>query len=158
MDIGKVVKYEKVHEVRVTFPNSTRYLGLTVGIRSASSEKAKAMIRKQENDRRLKSRGRQVRYTAENSIQDELEQLSSCIEWWRWEKSEPSDESVRRMAEAREKGLSEEEIAALDDSEMASYNGKQPEFNMEIACEILDKVNFLYAQLRNASNDVENFM
>lgn len=158
MDIGKVVKYEKVHEVRVTFPNSTRYLGLTVGLRSASSEKAKAMIRRQENDRRLKARGRQVKYTAENSVQDELEQLSSCIEWWRWEKSEPSDQSLALMQAARQRGASEEEISKLDDSELASYNGEQPEFNMEIACEILDKVNFLYAQLRNAANDVENFM
>ena len=158
MDIGQVVKYEKVHELKVTFPDSDRYLGLTIGVRNASSEAAKAAIRKQENERRTTGRNKQKRYTAENSEQDELQLVASCIAYWKWELGDASYKSLRAMDEARKAGKSEDEIEKLSDASEAKYNGDQPELNMDIAMEILDRVPFIYAQIKGASVDVQNFM
>lgn len=195
MDIANVVVYEHIHELRVTFPNSDRYLGLTIGVRNASSEAAKAAMRKQENDRQKTSRNKQKKMSAEVQEQNELELTASTIAWWRWEKSGPSDKAKAAMTALRNKMLAhnadiakkreeaanrtEEEkreqgeifigephsvseieaaVLELDDGEMARYNGEQPKFSMDVAIEILDKVSFIYAQVKGASIDVENFM
>jgi len=158
MDIAAVVVYEHVHELKVTFPNSDRYLGLRMGIRNASSEASKAAMRRQENERQKSSRNKQKKMSAEVQEQNELELTAATIAWWKWEKGDPSEKSKAAMALARAAGKSDDEIAALDDSSVAQYNGAQPELSMPVAVEILDKVSFIYAQVKGASIDVENFM
>lgn len=138
MDIGKVVVYERVHELRVTYPNSDRRTGLVMGIRSASSEQAKAVMRKHTNDQ-FQSRGRQKRLTAELAEQQELETTASCIAWWKWE-------------------AGDKDRAGDGQGSEASYGGRKPDLDMDVAVEILGKVNWLYAQVKEASTNVENFM
>lgn len=158
MDIGKLVNYEHIHEYRVTFPNSERYCGITVGLRSESSEASKAVIRKHLNEQ-FQVKGRQRKQTAEAVEAQELEKIASTIAWWKWEKSDPSDEAKAAMAKAKQEGKSEDEIAALDDSEQASYNGdSEPELSVKLVVNMLTNVNWLYSQLKVAGGDVENFM
>ncbi len=45
-----------------------------------------------------------------------------------------------------------------DDGEQADYNGTKPELSMDIAIEILSTVNWLYAQVKEAGMNLENFM
>lgn len=166
MDIGKLVNYEHIHEYRVTFPNSERYCGITVGLRSESSETSKAVIRKHLNDQ-FQVKGRQRKQTAEAVEAQELEKIASTIAWWKWEKSDPSDEARAAMAKAAEQAKkdnkTEDEIAeivsAIDDSEQASYNGdSNPELSIKLVVNMLTNVNWLYSQLKVAGGDVENFM
>lgn len=139
MDIGKLVNYEYIHEYRATFPNSDRYCGITLGLRSESSETSKNVVRKHLNDS-FQVKGRQRKQTAEAIEIQELEKVASTIAWWKWEKSDPSE-------------------PGKDDGEMATYNGREnPELTMNLAVEILQKVNWLYAQIKVAGTDVENFM
>lgn len=132
MDINQVVIYEHIYELTVTYPNSDKKIGLTMGIRSASSEKCKAIMRKHTNDQANQNRSKQKRITAEVLEQNELEQTAASIAWWRWEKD--------------------------DDGNEATYNGQKPHLAMDIAIEILGTVNWLYAQVKEAGQNLENFM
>lgn len=158
MDIGAVVKYEQTHKLRVTFPNSDRYLGLTVNVRNSSSETVKAMIRKLENERRAASRGKQRKTLAEDDERNELETTAACIESWRWEMGDPSNESKTAMAVAQGQGKAQDEIDALNDASECTYEGGKPELSHKLAINILDKIPFIYAQIREASINIENFM
>lgn len=133
-NMAEVVKYEGIHELRLTYPNSDKFLGLTVGLRNPSSEFVKAKIRKLENDRIKAGRGKQKKYTAENMEQAELETTAACIAWSKWENDA--------------------------DGDPCTYNGETPDLSKdsEMACEMLDKLAFFYAQVKVASSDIENFM
>jgi hypothetical protein len=127
MDIGKIVVYEHIFELVVTLPNSDIPTGLVMGIRSASSEQCKAIMRKHTNDQAQGNRAKQKRITAEQLENNELESVAASIAWWRWDGD-------------------------------ATYNGEKPEFSMKIAVEILGEVNWLYAQVKEAGINLENFM
>lgn len=141
MDIGSVVVYEHVHELRVTFPNSDKYLGLTLGVRSSSSEAVKAMMRKLENQRMLSGRAKQKKVTAEDMVQNELETTAACIASCKWE-------------------AGDKDVAGDGLGESATYGGETPDLskNVAVAMELLDKVSFIYAQVKEASTNLENFM
>lgn len=139
MDLGKVVVYEHIHELNVTYPNNDLRIGLVMGIRSASSEVAKNVLRKHTNEQLNSGRGKQKRLTAEKAEENELEATASCIAWWKWEKGDlkaPGD------------GLGDE----------CNYHGEQPELSMKVAIEMLDDLGWLYGQVKEASTNIENFM
>jgi len=132
MDIGKIVVYEHIHELVVTYPNSEIKTGLTMGIRSASSEQCKAVMRRHTNAQAQANRAKQKKITAEELEQNELEQTAASIAWWKWEKG--------------------------DSGEDANYNGTKPELNMSLAIKLLGEINWLYAQVKEAGQNLENFM
>lgn len=132
MDIGQVVTYEAIYELVVKIPNTEQPIGLTMGIRSASSEKSKAIVRKHMNEHATNFRTKQKKITAEQLEANELELTAACIAWWKWGndyKGEP-----------------------------LTYQGGQPELSMKVAIQLLNEVNWIYAQVKEASNEVENFM
>lgn len=140
MDLGKIVTYEHIHELAVTFPNSDLKLGLVLGIRSASSEQAKSILRKHTNEQLNGGRGRQKRLTAEKAEENELEATAACIAWSRWGKGD-----------ARKAG----DGAGTE----CTYNGEKPDLSvMANGIDILDKLGWLYGQVKEASTNLENFM
>lgn len=156
-NLKALVNYEHIETHRLTYPNSDRWTGITMGIRSSSSEAAKAVARKHLDDQ-LKLKGRQRKTTSKEVEANELESVASTIAWCTFEKGEPSDESKALMAKAREEGKSEEEIAALDDSETFDWNGSIPDkITMDIAMEMVE-VPWIYRQVKLKGDDVENFM
>ena len=132
MDIGKIVVYEHIHELVVTYPNSDKPTGLVIGVRSASSEQCKAVLRKHTNEQTQANRAKQKKVTAEQLEQNELESTAASIAWWKWEKDADGEEAV--------------------------YDGEKPVLTMPVAIEILGTVNWLYAQIKEAATNVENFM
>lgn len=158
MDIATLVNYERIYPLKITYPNSDRWTGITVGLRSESSERAKAVVRKHLNDS-IQGKGRQRKPTAEAAEGQELERTASTIAWWKWEVGDPSDEAKFKMDEARKEGKSEEEIAKLSDATQATYNGSSdPELTMENAIVMLRTLNWFYSQIKVGNGDVENFM
>jgi hypothetical protein len=139
MNLKAIVNYEHIHPLRLMFPNDeNRYVGITFGLRSSSSEAAKAVVRKHINDS-LKVKGVQRKMTAEGAEANELETLASSIASWVWEKSDPS-------------------APGLDDGEQADWNGDtDPKLTMSLAMEVLD-VPWIYRQVKVAVNADENFM
>lgn len=139
MNLKSIVNYEHVHELRLMFPNDPdRYVGITLGLRSSSSEAAKAVVRKHLNES-FKTKGVQRKATAEGMEANELETLASSIVWWKWEKGDPS---------APDK----------DDGEQADWNGdSDPKLTMSLAMQVLD-VPWIYRQVKVAVTDDSNFM
>ncbi len=183
-NLKTLVNYEHVVPYDVTFPNSDRKIGMQVGIRSASSERAKAVSRKWTNDQFAGGKGRQKKYTAEHAEKQELETIASTLAWVKWTMGDPSDESKAFMIEARAKAeadirtsLKDQEhspdeieavveskraeietlVQAQNDASMGEWDGKQPEMTMELAMEMVE-VAWLYSQFKVCGIDVENFM
>jgi hypothetical protein len=139
MNLKALVVYEHIHELRLAFPNNAdRYVGITMGLRSSSSEAAKAVVRKHINDQ-FKSKGVQRKMTAEGAEANELETLASSIAWWKWEKSDPSSPDA-------------------DDASQADWEGDvEPKLTMSLAMLVLD-VPWIYRQVKVAVTDDSNFM
>jgi hypothetical protein len=139
LNLKAIVNYESLYELRLCYPNNeNRYVGITMMLRSSSSEAAKAVIRKHINDN-LKTKGVQRKATAENAESNELEQLAASIASWKWEKGDPS-------------------APELDDGEQAEWDGDaDPKLTMSLAMQILD-VPWIYRQVKVAVSADENFM
>jgi hypothetical protein len=139
MNLKAIVNYEHIHELRLMYPNNeNRYVGITFGLRSSSSEAAKAVVRKHINDS-LKVKGVQRKMTAEGAEANELETLASSVAWWKWE-------------------IGDESAPGANDGEQADWDGDaDPKLTMSLAMKVLD-VPWIYRQVKVAVSDDSNFM
>ena len=88
MDISKLVNNEQLFTLNVTAPGSTKPIGITIKLRSAGSDEAMKVVRKQTNDG-IERAQRKVKPDAEYLEQTELEQAASYVASWEW--ADPMD-------------------------------------------------------------------
>lgn len=124
MDISTLYNYERLFPLELVFPHTDEKTGIVLQVRSASSDEAKAIIRKHIDDvTERQQRGKLVKGSMR--LRQELEKAASWIAGWDWGEH--------------------------------SYKGEKPEFSFKKAVEILDREDWIYAQVAEAANNLANF-
>lgn len=139
MDISQVIDYEKLFVLEILHPITDEPIGLTMEIRSSGSEKCKAIYRKH-TDELLEMRYKGKRPKGKQSEKEELERTAACIASWNWGKA--PDKEVDGQ---------------IIPGEQATYRGEKPELTMKKAIEVLDRISWIYAQVKEAAGAQENF-
>lgn len=139
MDVNTIVNYEKLFALSITHPVTDEPIGLDMQIRSSGSEACKTIYRKHA-DEVLEMRYKGKRPKGKQAEKEELERTAACIASWTWGKA--PDKTV-------------DDVVII--GEDAFYNGEKPALSIAKAIEVLDKVPWIYAQLKEAADKLENF-
>ena len=124
MEISGIINYETLFTLDIVHPITDEKNGIKMKIRSAGSDGAKKVLRKQTN-KNIERRVKNKMLKSEQLERDELEKAASYIESWDWGSN--------------------------------TYNGKVPELTMDTAIEILEKEGWIFGQVVEAANKIENF-
>ena len=139
MDISGIVNYENLFPLDVMHPITDEPIGLTMEIRSSGSEACKAIYRKHADDvHEMRYKGKRPK--GKQAEKEELERTAACIASWNWGKTE--DKEVD---------------GSIVPGEEATFHGEKPTLTISKAIEILDKVPWIYAQVKEAADKLENF-
>lgn len=144
MDVNAVVNYEKLFSLTVLHPITDEPFGLTMQIRSSGSEACKAIYRKHADDI-LDMRYRGKRPKGKQAEKEELERTAACIASWDWGKA--PDKTTK----------DDEGNVVTIPGDQATFNGEKPPLTIVKAIEVLDKVPWIYAQVKEAADRLENF-
>lgn len=144
MDISSVVNYEKLFPLTIRNPITDEPIGLTMKIRSSGSEACKTIYRKHADDV-LEMRYKGKRPKGKQAEREELERTAACIASWNWGKS---PDKIEKDDEGRE---------TITPGEEATYKGDKPDLTISKAIEIIDNVAWIYVQVKEAADRLENF-
>lgn len=87
MEISDLVKSEQLFKLDLTHPKTGRPIGITIMLRSAGSEHATAVVRRQ-TDEALARQQRKIGPDAEWVEKNELDQAVSYVASWDWGKND----------------------------------------------------------------------
>lgn len=131
MDLSSRVNYELLFGLDILDPATDEPTGLSMKIRSAGSEAAKAVLRKHTN-KNLERRAKNKLPRSEQIEAEELEKAASYIAEWTWGVDPKTGEPN-------------------------TYDGAVPELSMKTAIKILDEQGWIFVQVVEAANKTTNF-
>jgi len=131
LDLSGRVNYELLFKLAILDPVTDEPTGLSMMIRSAGSEAAKAVLRKHTN-KNLERRIKNKMPKSEQIEAEELEKAASYIASWDWGANPKTGEPN-------------------------TYKGEVPELSMKKAIGILEEQGWIFAQVVEAANKTTNF-
>lgn len=138
MDLSSRVNYELLFKLAILDPVTDEPTGLSMMIRSAGSEAAKAVLRKHTN-KNLERRIKNKMPKSEQIEAEELEKAASYIASWDWGTDPKSGEANTYGVGADGRKL------------------PPPELSMKAAIEVLEAQGWIFAQVVEAANKTTNF-
>lgn len=131
MDLSSRVNYELLFKLAILDPVTDKPTGVSMMIRSAGSEAAKAVLR-DHTDKSLERRIKNKTPKSEQLEAEELEKAASYIVSWDWGANPKTGEPN-------------------------TYKGEVPELSMKKAIGLLEEQGWIFAQVVEAANKIANF-